>query len=88
MLVDHIISEIYNSMIWEVILIGDSTTLLDYGHKFKESLHAMDNSDVIALLLADWRVGRVHQLSLCSPWALGWMHYKIRVCVFLNSNCF
>ena len=27
---DHIISEIYNSRIREVTLIGDSTTLLDY----------------------------------------------------------
>ena len=29
MLVDHIISEIYNSRIWDVILISDNTTLLD-----------------------------------------------------------
>ena len=29
---DHIISEICNSLIGEVILIGDNTTLLDYGH--------------------------------------------------------
>ena len=39
-------------------------------------------------LLADRRVGRVHQLPLCSSWALGWMHYKVRVCAFPNSNCF
>ena len=32
MLVDHIISGICNSIIREVILIGDNTTLLDYGH--------------------------------------------------------
>ena len=29
---DHIISEIYDSKIEEVILIGDNTTLLNYGH--------------------------------------------------------
>ena len=29
---DHIISEICNSRIEEVILIGDNTTLLYYGH--------------------------------------------------------
>ena len=29
---DHIITEIYNSRIEKVILIGDNTTLLDYGH--------------------------------------------------------
>ena len=34
MLVDHIINEIYNSRIEEVILIGNSTTLLDYIHQF------------------------------------------------------
>ena len=40
---DYIISEICNSMIEEVILIGDSTTLLDYGHRFIGSLHAVDS---------------------------------------------
>ena len=30
--VDHIISGICNSVIWEVILIGDNTILLDYKH--------------------------------------------------------
>ena len=44
---DHIISEIYNSNIWEVILIGDSTTLLDYEHQFMGSLHAVDNRSQI-----------------------------------------
>ena len=34
MSIDHIISGIYNSSIREVILIGDGTTLLDYGHQF------------------------------------------------------
>ena len=29
MSIDHIINEIYNSRIWEVVLIGDNTTLLD-----------------------------------------------------------
>ena len=32
MSIDHIISEIYNLRIKEIILIGDSTTLLDYKH--------------------------------------------------------
>ena len=32
MSVDHIISGIYNLRIWKVILIGDSTILLDYKH--------------------------------------------------------
>ena len=30
MSIDHIISEIYNSNIWKVILIGDNIILLDY----------------------------------------------------------
>ena len=34
MLVDHIINEICNLRIKEVILIGDNTTLLDYRHQF------------------------------------------------------
>ena len=38
---DYIISKIYNTRIWEVILIGDNTTLLDYEHQFMESLHIM-----------------------------------------------
>ena len=42
MSVDHIISRICNSRIGEVILIGDSTTLLDYRHYFMGSLHAVD----------------------------------------------
>ena len=40
MLVDDIISEICNLRIEEVILIGDNTTLLDYGHQLIGSLHA------------------------------------------------
>ena len=43
MLFDHIISEICNSMIGEVILIGNNTTLLDYGHQFIRSLHIVDS---------------------------------------------
>ena len=42
MSIDNIISEICNSIIKEVILIGDSTTLLDYGYQFMESLHVVD----------------------------------------------
>ena len=40
---DHIISEICNSRIGEVILIGDNTTLLNYGHQFIGSLHVVDS---------------------------------------------
>ena len=43
MSIDHILSGIYNSMIREVILIGDSTTLLDYKHQFMRSLHVVDS---------------------------------------------
>ena len=42
MLVDHIISEICNSRIGEVILIGDNTTLLDYEHQFMGSLNVVN----------------------------------------------
>ena len=40
---DHIISGIYNLRIEEVILINDSTTLLNYRHRFMESMHAVDS---------------------------------------------
>ena len=54
MSIDHIISEIYNSRIVEVILMGDSTTLLDYGHQFMGSLHVVDSrswtSNFVSLL--------------------------------------
>ena len=40
---DHIISVIYNLLNGEVILICDSTILLDYEHKFMVCLHAMDS---------------------------------------------
>ena len=43
MSIDHIISEICNSRIERVILISDSTTLLDYKHQFVGSLHAVDS---------------------------------------------
>ena len=43
MSIDNIISEICNSIIKEVILIGDSTTLLDYRYQFMESLHVVDS---------------------------------------------
>ena len=43
MSIDHIISDIYNSMIGEVILIGDITILLNYGYQFIRSLHIVDN---------------------------------------------
>ena len=35
--------EICNSRIWEVILIVDSTILLDYGDQFMKSLHIVDS---------------------------------------------
>ena len=41
MSVNHIISGIYNLRIGEVILIDDSTTLLDYEHQFIGSLYAI-----------------------------------------------
>ena len=40
---DHIISGICNSRIEEAILIGDSTTLLDYKHQFMGSLYTVDS---------------------------------------------
>ena len=43
MSIDHTINEIYNSNIKEVILIGDSTILLNYGHQFMGSLHVVDS---------------------------------------------
>ena len=43
MSIDHIISEICNPMIEEVIVIGDSTIFLDYKHQFIGSLHAEDS---------------------------------------------
>ena len=43
MSIDHVISGIYNLRIEEVILIGDNTTLLDYGHRFMGSLHTMNS---------------------------------------------
>ena len=43
MLVDCIISEIYNLRIGEVTLIGDNTTLLNYRHQFMGSLHVIDS---------------------------------------------
>ena len=43
MSINHIISEIYNTRIIEVILIGDNNTLLNYGHQFIEGLHVMDS---------------------------------------------
>ena len=41
--IDHIISEICNSKIREVILIGDNTTLLYSRHRFIGSLHVVDS---------------------------------------------
>ena len=43
MSIDHIISETYNSSIREVILIGNSTPLLDYGYQFMVNLHVVNS---------------------------------------------
>ena len=43
MLIDHIIGEICNLSVEEVLLICDNTTLLDYGHWFMRSLHVVDS---------------------------------------------
>ena len=43
MIVDHIISKIYNLRILEITLIVDSTTLLDYRQSFIGGLHEMDS---------------------------------------------
>ena len=43
MSIAHIISEICNLRIRKIILIGYSTTLLDYKHQFMGSLHALDS---------------------------------------------
>ena len=43
MSIGHIKRRICNSRIGEVILIGDNTTLLDYGHRFMGSLHIVDS---------------------------------------------
>ena len=40
---DHIISQICNSSFGKVILIGDNTTLLDYGDQIIESLHVVNS---------------------------------------------
>ena len=45
--IDHIISRICNLRIWEVILIGDNTTLLNYGHQFMGSLHVITTQKVL-----------------------------------------
>ena len=50
MSVNHIINEIYNSNIRKVILLDDNTTLLDYGHRFMGSLHAVDSKSWIQVL--------------------------------------
>ena len=43
MSVNHIISGIYNLRIGEVILIGEITTLLDYGQQFMGSLYTVNS---------------------------------------------
>ena len=43
MSIDHIISEIYNLRIKDVILIGDDTILLYYRYRFMGSPHIVDS---------------------------------------------
>ena len=43
MSIDHIISDVCNSRIGKVILISDSTTLLDYEHQFMRILRAINS---------------------------------------------
>ena len=47
MSIDHLINGIYNSSIGEVVLIGDSITLVDYRYKFMGSLHVVDSRSQI-----------------------------------------
>ena len=68
MSIDHIISGICNSTIGEVILIGDSTTLLDYGHQFIGSLHTMDYGHQF--------IGSLHTMDSRS-WTLSSSHYYL-----------
>ena len=42
MSINHTIRRICSLRIEEIILIGDSMSLLDYGHQFMGSLHVMD----------------------------------------------
>ena len=77
MSVDHIISEIYNSRIWEAILIGDNTTLLDYRHHFIGSLHAVDSRS------RTWELGvsccNLHRVLECNWLSIVgcWVNSKI-----------
>ena len=43
MSIDHIMSEICNLRIGEIILIDDSNTLLNYGYQFIKNLYAVDS---------------------------------------------
>ena len=62
MSIDHIISEIYDLRIEEVILLGDSTVLLDYGHQFIRSLHAMNSKSQTRVLSRCY----LHKVFECS----------------------
>ena len=44
---NHIISEIYNSKIRKVILIGDNTNLLDHRYQFIGSFHVVASTSRI-----------------------------------------
>ena len=49
---DYIIRKICDLRIEEIILIGDSTILLNYGHQFIGSLHAVDSrSRILSFIL-------------------------------------
>ena len=57
--IDHIRSRIYNLRMREVILISDSTTLLDYRHKCMGSLHIVNSRSrtracLVAIYIRYW----------------------------------
>ena len=78
MLVDHIISEICNVRIWKVILISDSTILLDYKHRFIKSQHVVHSRSQ-----ARTSSRYLHRVLKCNWFSLVecWINFKI-----LNSN--
>ena len=66
MSIDHIISGICNSRIGKVIWISDSTTLLDYGHQFMESLYVVDSS-VGSIQISPFPIPRSHKVHANYP---------------------
>ena len=60
---DYIISEICNLRIGEAILIGDNTTLLDYGHQFIGMLYVVDSRPQTHHLVSHRIIHRVLECS-------------------------